>query len=276
MIKTIGFFGDSFCADEKVKWSNVSDRSIDFWNVNKYTTYIELLSKHYNAEVVSLGHKSSSIYDLYFNQFKPLVDSGKVPDICIFVWTNSGRLFHRKVRELTHNVLDLNTVKDPIWKAAKDYYLYLQDTEKDELDYISFLQYFDLNILSKLNSKIVHLWSFGNTGVKPNKDTFHPTKEKYFYKWTNGVEIRPSMSSIALVNSSIKDVYDHYWPNHLRGDMKNRIVFEYIISAIDNYESGKLINFTDNVTDLWTEYNGLELQTQRNKLTLFLKKCISI
>jgi hypothetical protein len=217
---TIGFFGDSFCAIAENQHYAGGE------------TYITKLKNHYNAEIVNLGKGGSSVWDLLLLQFNPLQQRNKIPDICIFVWTEPNRLFHRTYRDINLASTNRRRKQDALYQHAYDYYNNFHDNELAELQYISALQYFDLTVIPTLpkTTKIVHLWSFGKL-----KEWGVPIKSEdieYFYTWKNGVEIRPSLIHTALENSSWSLV--DAAPNHLRGEDKNTRVFEMIKNAIDN------------------------------------------
>jgi hypothetical protein len=217
---TIGFFGDSFCAID-VKQHYASGE-----------TYITKLKNHYNAEIVNLGKGGSSIWDLFLLQFEPLRKQNKVPDICVFVWTEPNRLFHRTCRDINFASTNRRRKQDELFQHAFNYYENFHDDELVELQYVSALQYFDLSVLPTIpkTTKIVHLWSFGKL-----KEWGVPVKLEdieYFYTWKNGIEIRPSLIYTALENSSWTLVDAD--PNHLRGEDKNNRVFEMIKNAIDS------------------------------------------
>jgi len=149
----IGFFGDSFCAD------------------NVEGSYLQLLSSHYTAEVVNVGIPGGNIFDTILLQYKPFINNP--PDISVFCWTSHTRLFHRTVRGMKSNSFNrLIRIKNrKIYDAGKKYYEYLYDEEKSKIETIGALMYFD-NILSTNNNKIIHLWCF----------------EKY-HNFKNGVEL---------------------------------------------------------------------------------------
>ena len=140
-MRTIGFFGDSFCAD----------RSKESW----CTILSDLLGCDYP---VSFGEPGQSIWSVFF-KFNELIRQNQVPNISIFCWTEPYRLYHPKL------VLTANTVApahaDPmVYKTLDNYWRYLHSYEKDEMCYSYALQYYDQNILSKLKSQIVQMWSF--------------------------------------------------------------------------------------------------------------------
>jgi hypothetical protein len=225
----IGFFGDSFCAER------TNHHSLAY----RYNTYMDLLLKHYDAELVNVGKGGSSIYDTVLLQLKPFIDTNTVPDICVFVWTNSGRLFNRKVRHINHtSALDYKPgittfFSRHIWSAAKQYYEHLYDHEQVELEYVAMLNYIDNTILTQLpsNTKIIHLWSFGTADWQNKK--FNPSSITYPYTWKTGVEIRPALVSLSLYDNDIETLSTDHRCNHLDGKFKNELLFSWIKQSIE-------------------------------------------
>jgi hypothetical protein len=206
---TIGFFGDSFCA-------NISS------NDEKFETYIMKLIKKNKLKLYSLGVRGSSIWDTILIQFLPLYKEDKFPDIIIFVWTNETRLFHRDIRDITVGTSREKT--DEIYKAADQYYTNFLDRELMQFQYVSALRYFDSEILSKVpsNKKIIHFRSFENEWL-----------EKYNFKWQNGIEIN-------LVLNSLTDPETFTAANHIYGERKNQILFESIQNVLENWDTIQL------------------------------------
>ena len=257
-LTTIGFFGDSFCALENNEHSTKHD----------YKTYIEQLVSHYNAEILNLGIGGSSVWDLYFNQLLPLIKKNTVPDICVFVGTHSGKLFHRTSRSLhasaalkgfnkekfdwfakTYPNENYNFFDKNVYEAAKEYYLHLYDQEKEDLEHIAQLQYIDNNVLNMLptTTKIVHMWAFGSNNFSKDNG-WHPDNISYPHKWKHGITIHPCLMSLSISNYPwpVYPISDER-PNHLEGD-KNQLVFESIKTAID---TNKSIDITPEVLRRW-------------------------
>ena len=228
----IGFFGDSFCADYK--------------SLNSYDTYIKKIADYTNSEVVNLGVSGSSVSDIILLQLKPYKQTNQYPDICVFVWTEPNRLFNREFRNLNSATVVAPEIKSDIHKAADSYYKYLHDIELAELQYVALLQYIDTNILSSIpdSTKIIHLWSFGKWAKDFSKESLSYSKIDYWHRWQNGVEIRPSLMSIQLLDS--KSLFsDSYAPNHIDNEFKNNLIFNAIKSALDNYKDGCIIDLTN-------------------------------
>lgn len=223
-MKTIGFFGDSFCAERR------NAHSLLFG----YNSYMIKLEKHYGLKTVNVGRGGSSVWDLILNQYKPLEHN--LPDVCVFVWTKPGRLYHKTERSLSighvmnPKIYSYNIFRKGVWDAAKAYYTHLYDPEKETLEYKAILKYFDEEVLSKIQSKIVHLWSTGNPSEWTEQGFQTVT---YDYSFKTGIELRPCLTQISLKDKTLKIFDNDLRCNHLEGDDKNQRVFEMIKSAID-------------------------------------------
>jgi hypothetical protein len=226
--QSIGFFGDSFCAN--------IDNPLNVFA--KTTTYTTLLSNYLNAKIVNLGVGGSSVADTIILQLNPFIKSNTVPDVCIFVWTNPGRLFHRTIRNFNHATAIESTSTDPRWIAAKEYYTHLYDHELVELEYISLLEHVDNVILPKLpaTTQIVHLWSFGRF-KEFSKDSLSAENLDYHHTWKNGVEIRPALASVSLQNNTLEKFINNNVPNHIDTQEKNDMIFTWIKDALAQEKS---------------------------------------
>jgi hypothetical protein len=209
----IGFFGDSFC----MEFSNIHSEKY------QYDTYITMLKNHYSADIVNLGEGGSSVWDVIINQFPTFVDD--LPDVCIFCWTDSNRLFHRTFRSLTEGSVlhlkekDINEdhrKQKDVFNAAKQYFLKLHDREKSKIEAISALHYFDDYFLKNVfhKTKIIHLWSF----------------EKY-YDWQHGIVVDTPLISFTQLDN--EHPQEDWAPNHLGDQNKNQKVFRLIRDTID-------------------------------------------
>ena len=221
----IGFFGDSFCTNYTIGHkANV--------------TYLNMLATHYDAEVVNLGVGGSSIWDVLLLQIDPFIKNNNIPDICVFVWTEPNRLFHRVLKNLsTQACISSN---NPVLAAAANYYLHLHDYELARVIYVAALHYFDTVILPTFpkNTKIVHLWSFGDVHEWHDENSFLPERLLYHHTWKNGLEIRPSFTSIITGQGIlISAMHTRLCLNHIpigkKFDLINHLIFNLIKDAID-------------------------------------------
>ena len=159
-MKTIGFFGDSFCASNQPEsWCNILQEKL---GANRIRWF---------------GNPGKSIWSVFF-QFNKLIEQNRVPDICIFCWTEPYRLYHPK-HILSANTQPLEGVDPKIYKALDDYWVHLHNYDKDEMAYEYALKHYDQNILSKVDSNIVQMWSFRpfetvnkDAGIKLTTGTF--------------------------------------------------------------------------------------------------------
>ena len=231
----IGFFGDSFVMEESNPHS---------WYHN-YDTYIRKIKKHYNADIVHLGHGGSSYWDVILNQFPKFEKD--LPDVSIFCWTDPSRIFHPTVRNLGIWCTKPTPLKDitytqllnpKAYKAANDYFTYLHDENKSQREMLSALYYFDREVLKPLENKtkIIHCWSFGWPKPRPDTNIWFPSNIEYKYKWQTGVELRPSLRCFTPEG---KDYVAS--PNHLGTKESNDAVAEMLITVIENHTNGKLM-----------------------------------
>ena len=140
-MKSIGFFGDSFCASNKSEsWCNILQKKLGCSRPRWF------------------GNPGKSIWSVFF-QFNKLIKQNKVPDISVFCWTEPYRLYHPKLI-LSANTEPLEGVDSNVYKTLDNYWKYLHSTEKSEMSYEYALKYYDQNILSKVDKQIVQMWSF--------------------------------------------------------------------------------------------------------------------
>ena len=243
----IGFFGDSFVYELSNPHS---------WYYN-YVTYLKLIKDHYNAEVVNLGVGGSSYWDSIIKQFPP--HENNLPDVCVFCWTDSGRVYHPKVRNLGSWLLNKHDWKDTHYKhllnykeyrAAREYFTHLHDYEKSQRESIAAFYHFDREVLSKIQNKtkIIHLWSFGVTNKWEQENPYYPSNVNYIYRWQSGTEIRPSLKCFSAIGRTTLN--DNMSANHLGSILNNKLVADMIIDAIDNHDNGRLI-----IKDaMWEQY----------------------
>jgi hypothetical protein len=154
-MKTIGFFGDSFCASNQPEsWCNILQEKL---GANRIRWF---------------GNPGRSIWSVFF-QVNKLIEQNRVPDICIFCWTEPHRLYHPELI-LSIGTKPLEGVDPNIYKTLDNYWKYLHSTKKSEMSYEYALKYYDQNVLAKLKNKtIVQLWSFKpDTDIKLSTGTF--------------------------------------------------------------------------------------------------------
>jgi len=140
-MKSIGFFGDSFCAsNEPDSWCNILQQKLGVDRIRWF------------------GNPGKSIWSVFF-QFNKLIEMDMVPDISVFCWTEPYRLYHPKYI-LSANTEPLHGVDPNIYKALDQYWIHLHNYDKDEMAYEYALKYYDQHVLSKVDSEIVQMWSF--------------------------------------------------------------------------------------------------------------------
>ena len=139
-MKTIGYFGDSFC----------ESRDPHSWCV--------LLAEKLGHNVTHWGKGGASIWKT-FMELETLLKANRLPDTMVFCWTEPYRLYHPSV-PLAKGAVPYPGPDQNLFKAADMYYVYLQDFRKDELAYKYALQWFDQHELPKAtDKKIIQMWS---------------------------------------------------------------------------------------------------------------------
>ncbi len=154
-MKSIGFFGDSFCASNQPEsWCNILQEKL---GANRIRWF---------------GNPGKSIWSVFF-QFNKLIEQNRVPDISVFCWTEPYRLYHPELI-LSIGTEPLEGVDPNIYKTLDNYWKYLHSTEKSEMSYEYALKYYDQNVLAKIKNKtIVQMWSFKpDTDIKLSTGTF--------------------------------------------------------------------------------------------------------
>ncbi len=140
-MKTIGFFGDSFCASNQPEsWCNILQNKLGAKRIRWF------------------GEPGRSIWSTMF-KYNRLIKNDDVPDISIFCWTEPYRLYHPTLI-LSANTEPQDNVDPNVYKALDDYWKYLHNYDKDEMAYEYAIKHYDQHILSKVDSDIVQTWSF--------------------------------------------------------------------------------------------------------------------
>lgn len=226
MKRTIGYFGDSFCAHRTEQ-------------IGSWPTYMQLIEDRLGVETVHVGEDGTGVGDVILNQWMPLAHAHKLPDICVFFWTNHSRLFHRTKRGL--NIRSCADPQgDPIVQAAKDYYIHIWDGDYSLLEYTAIIKHFDRDILPQVAhaTEIIHLWSFGEPKqLEPAQAerAFRKGDVYYPHDFATGKEIRPPMMKIALQDTTWQELVATKWANHFNSMEKNQLVADLIVASLASH-----------------------------------------
>ena len=105
-MKSIGFFGDSFCASNQPEsWCNI------------------LQEKLGASRIRCFGEPGRSIWSTFMS-YNKLIKTKSVPDISVFCWTEPYRLYHPK-HILSANTEPLRGVDPKMYKALDQYWIHL-------------------------------------------------------------------------------------------------------------------------------------------------------
>ena len=212
-IRSIGFFGDSFCQEVS------NPHSVQ----NHYDTYLQQVANHYTAEIACVGVSGSSAWDLVLQQWPRQLSEG-LPDVCVMVWTDAHRLYHYQQRNINCSTSEQGLT--PQHRAAREYYHHLYDTHKHLLEYQALLYYFDRVMLSAYpHQTFIHLWSFGEWSD-------HAPHRWYAHQWQQGTTILPALHSL-ITDPTPELPTEDARANHLAGHTVNQWIAEQIIQAVE-------------------------------------------
>jgi hypothetical protein len=222
-MKIIGF-GDSFI--------NYSD--FDF-------TYTNLIAKHFNTVFDHRGFAGSGTWDAYF-KFEKFLKNNTPPDVVLFVWSASGRIYHPDIRDLCYNSVVLNPVEPktpahkPVYKAAAEYYKYLHHINKTDMEHTCLYHWIDTVLVPRYpNTKFIHMTSFPARSC----DFGNPDEMEYLHDFTTAVELRPALIHLSYMDEWPGDLSKEHRTHHMTPKM-HRILADTIIAAIEDYKPGLL------------------------------------
>jgi hypothetical protein len=198
--KTIGFFGDSFCAHaEKDNWmGNLAD--------------------HLDSKIIHTGVNGSSYWTTVIDYTKNF-DQYKNLDYTIFCWTEPHRIYHPK-GDLNHGTA--YNKNDNRHKAAQMYIEHLQDYEKDDLEFKAVAYWLDHEYLNKIKGKIIHFYSYGNPMVE-DWSKAELKDIKIIYKWQHGHNVDTPLYYISCNNDKFRRLFDQTWINSVLGLVLNHM-----------------------------------------------------
>ena len=211
-MRTIGFFGDSFCVG----------REPESWCV--------LLAQQLNAEITHWGEPGRSVWTTFF-KFNQLNVTNRLPDICVLCYTEPYRLYHPSLI-LSANTKPLEGVDLNVYKALEQYWTHLHSYDKDELTYEYALKWFDHDVLSNIKNKtIVQMWSF-----RP----FETAGKDAGIELKSGIFIDESLYASSLTENTLSGEVSMPWGkgiiNHMTAE-QNKLWAEKVHTAIKKYES---------------------------------------
>ena len=186
-MKTINYCGDSFC------------KTGGDVGMNAELAWTSRLAKLLNAQIIGLG-KSGTAHEHAIQSF---VD---VSDYTVFCWTEPNRLWHPKYAINAANA-DRYKKELRIYGVADLYYKYLHDEQYAIQRYYRDCYWFDHAVLSKYQSKCIHLSCFSS-----------------IYNWTSGID-----HQIKPLNDERTVPWEHSddeVANHLTAERNERLADE--------------------------------------------------
>lgn len=181
--KTIQFCGDSFCTDKE--------------------GYLSTLSKLLNAKIVTKGKQGSS-------QEHAILTFNSDVDYTVFCWTEEHRIYHSQHDDLNMAICETMKDKSEYHLAGSIYYEKLHDFDWAKRRAYRDLYWFDREVLSRSNSKIIHCFGFKNR-----------------FNFTHGYTLSKPISSIFNTQKNYvtkKKVFNHM--NQRDNDLFARLLYD--------------------------------------------------
>ena len=208
-MKTIGYFGDSFCASDH------------------HTSWCCLLAEQLQRQPVNFGQQGGSVWKTFLT-IERMQKEGTLPDTMFFCYTEPYRLYHPEL-QLSQGSEPLEEKHNEIYRAANLYYTHLRNHEKDDLAYRYALQWFDREVLKPLEPKheIIQMWSMDPADVSASGMQI---------QLTTGLVINESILNFAYryVDAGPGFKFDPAWGNHM-SDKGNKDFARHIGSKIESY-----------------------------------------
>lgn len=254
----IGFYGSSFC-------SEITNKHCERYN---YSSFLEIVRLHYNAEICHLGNGGAGYWDILLNQSKEIL--ANPPDVAVFIWPIPELLHHPEYSPIYPDSIQegsrLYEKRPDLHPAVSLYYQHFYNPEKEKLEWRAAMMYADSTLIKQIPSttKIIHIWEWGEAELF-NIDLSDPNKVsnmKYPYDWTTGSTI---ISPIFLISAAgqyparptfRKIMRNDPRCNHLEGAEKNELIANWIISVIDS-ESDVFIDKTQDTIDLFKRLSNI-------------------
>jgi hypothetical protein len=149
--KSIGYFGDSFCA-----------------NSTNEESYCNIVARSLGCGVIShFGVGSSSIWHMFFS-FMEMKKQNKLPDNIVIVYTNPDRFYHPE-KALPMWALSEKS-ETPLEHACDMYIKHLHCPELNKFQHKACIEWFDQNVLKPLtsNHNIVQIFAFDKFDIEIN------------------------------------------------------------------------------------------------------------
>tara|TARA_B100001027_G_C16149571_1_gene277441 strand:- start:84 stop:734 length:651 start_codon:yes stop_codon:yes gene_type:complete len=170
---TIGFFGDSFCAN----------------SVSEHSWCLRLANKLDCGTITHWGVGGTSVWYMLLN-FHKIILQNKLPKYIVILYTDKDRIYHPDVLLPASSADEKSETELEI--ATDMYRQHLDFQDKNEFQYRSSVQWFDQNTLKALQKqhKILQMFSFdkpewGLYSGKIYDQALYPT---YFENMQQGID----------------------------------------------------------------------------------------
>lgn len=235
-MKIVGF-GDSFILGPPTPVKEIDD------------TYQALLGNKYNTYPEFRGIGGTGPWHAFFDFLNYFKTCNEHVDVVLMAWSEAHRLYNpmltRQNAELAAKVANKPNISfNEVFSAVQQYYDFVMDTEKQNYEIQALMTMFDDMVSNYPNTKFINLHSFSRLNKGEGwKDYDDVSKLQYHYKFKNSMEIRPCLIYLSRLEDWPGDNNMHLEKRecHLSPKM-HKLVADAIISAIENYSPGKIVN----------------------------------
>ena len=203
--------------------------------------WLRLLSLHYNWQVHNLSvGGSGSVF-----AWHSFLTYDKDFDICIFAWSQPGRLYvpgvpYLNSYEVEHKIQYKEYLK-PLYDAASAYYKYVFNNDLENIKNKALLHYLDSVIQEDYEDKMFfHFHSFENTGINLLQTS---NKNNFYYCFKNGISFYPSLIYLSINDPDAPDdLGQDRRKGHLSEALHTKIANSFINYTVKNvYQNGREI-----------------------------------
>jgi len=232
-MKIVGF-GDSFIMQTPYKDPSYTQ------------VYGTLVGDHFNTTIEMRGVAGSGPWNMFYD----FINYKEHIDVALIQWSEICRLYHPKMNPVNTAAVENykkegNPEKVKILEVAKDYYEYFYDHDQKNWEMKALMCMFDELSTKYTNTKFIHLPGFSMYTEKYWWGTLYdqilPEQLEYYHKFKHGVEIHPCLMYLSKKDEWPNDITKETRQCHLSYKM-HKLLANSIISAIDNYTPGKIID----------------------------------
>jgi len=220
-------------------------------------SYQGMIGNHFQCIPEFRGVAGTGPWNMFFDFMKrkgkrPSLYSLQDVDVIIMAWSEITRIYHPKYKPINTGTIYNKSLWDTmseeekkVTTAAKIYLEELMDLEQKSYELTALMTLVDQISAEFPKIKFIHLPCFAKDNPGEWWGAYYNTKKpnelNYHHNFKNGMEIRPALMWMSMLDE---------WPTDLSKDRRechmtprvNRLLADSIIHCIENYQPGKIID----------------------------------